>query len=129
MLLPYTTVMVLMITAMIVVIIHVINLPDESWMVTSRNPMTGRDEAPLGHWIVGEIPYKDMSKEETKMGLFSNPGVINIDALRASAEVNGYKEYTRDDGDSIHHTISNGVEGSGCRYVSWDEDKSSGEIS
>ena len=45
--------MVLMITAMIVVIIHVINLPDESWMVTSRNPVTGRDEAPLGHWIVG----------------------------------------------------------------------------
>ncbi len=53
MLLLYMTVMVLMITAMIVVIIHVINLPDESWMVTSRNPVTGRDEAPLGHWIVG----------------------------------------------------------------------------
>ena len=63
------------------------------------------------------------------MGLFSNAGSVNIDALRASAEANGYKEYTRDDGDSIHHTISNGEEGSGCRYVSWDEDKLSGEIS
>lgn len=42
-----------MITATIVVMILVINLPDESWMVTSRNPVAGRDEAPSGHWIVG----------------------------------------------------------------------------
>lgn len=26
------------------------------------------------------------------MELFSNPGVVNIDALRASAEVNGYRD-------------------------------------
>ena len=63
------------------------------------------------------------------MGLFSNPGSVNVDALRESAEVNGYKEYTRDDGDSIHHTISNGVKDSGCRYVSWDENKETGEVS
>ena len=69
MLLLYTTVTVLMITAMIVVMIHVTNLPDESWMVTSRNPVIGRDEAPLGHWIVGN-PYKNISKEEQKWDYF-----------------------------------------------------------
>lgn len=61
--------MVLMITAMIVVMIHVTNLPDESWMVTSRNPVIGRDEAPLGHWIVGN---HNTVKQKIERGVLCN---------------------------------------------------------